>query len=180
MMAGEAVKARLKEVLDGIASACVSIVRAVMDSDIGVNDKVGINTLTGSNAYKNIEGINTEDLGIINLLIPEYAVLYVDGNDEEGRGWIWARRPANPSLPGNKSNQVPPPFDVIAEWASRKGLPFTDNASIEKIRWSIWWNGIFARPFINPSFEEIDRHFEEWADQLFEALCVELDGFFNQ
>lgn len=178
-MAGELVKARIKEVLDGIAQQCITIIHAVMDSDIGVNDKVNVNTLTGSNAYKDIEAINVDDMGIINILINEYAVLYVDGNDEEGRNWIWARRPANPSLPGNKSNQVPPPFEAIRDWAARKGVT-TDNNVIEKIRWAIWWEGIFARPFINPSFEEIDRHFTDWADQLFEALCAELDEFFNQ
>lgn len=172
-MAGEIVKARLKEALDGVAKACADIVRTVMDSDIGINDKIGTNTLTGSNAYQKIEGVNVDDIGLINLLIPEYAVLYVDGD-----GYMWARRPADPDVEGHREDQVPPPIEAIKEWASRKNLP-TTGSFIWKARWSVWWKGVKARHFIEPSFEEIDKQFETWADDLFEALCVELDEFFK-
>lgn len=160
---------RIKNTLHGITDQCVAIVHAVMDSDVGINDKVGINTLSGSNAYKNIEAVATEDIEVINLLIPEYAVLYIDGN-----GFEWARRPVSV-----KKDQKWPPFQIIAQWAARKGLP-TDNTTIYLICRSIWEKGIKARPFINTSFEEIDREFEKWADKLFDDLCSGLDEFFNQ
>lgn len=159
---------RIKSTLKDFASQCAAIVRAVMDSDIGVNDKVNINTLSGSNAYKEVEGISTEDVEVINLLINEYAVLYVDGN-----GYPWARRPVT-----MKKDQKWPPVDVISDWAARKGIP-TDNGTIYRICYSIWYYGIKARPFIEPSFEEIDNQFDEWADKLFNDLCSGLDAFFK-
>ena len=160
---------RIRNTLNEIAAQCVAIVHAVMDSDIGVNDKVGINTLTGSNAYKNIEAVTTEDIGVINLLIDEYAVLYIDGN-----GYEWARRPVTV-----KKDQKWPPVQVIAEWAARKGLP-TDNKTVYLICKSIWEKGIKARPFINASFEQIDKEFTDWADKLFNDICSGLDEFFNE
>ena len=78
-----------------------------------------------------------------------------------------------------KKDQKWPPVQVIAEWAARKGLP-TNNTTIYLICRSIWEKGIKARPFINASFEEIDREFEVWADKLFNALCNGLDAFFNE
>lgn len=159
---------RIRNTLNEIAAQCVAIVHAVMDSDIGVNDKVGINTLTGSNAYKNIEAVTTEDIGVINLLIDEYAVLYIDGN-----GYEWARRPVTV-----KKDQKWPPVQVIVEWAARKGLP-TDNKTVYLICKSIWEKGIKARPFINASFEQIDKEFTDWADKLFNDLCSGLDEFFS-
>ena len=160
---------RIKQTLTDIAIQCVSIVHAVMDSDIGINDKVNINTLTGSNAYNNIDAVATEDLGVINLLIDEYAVLYIDGD-----GFEWARRPVSV-----KKDQKWPPPQIIAEWAARKGLP-TDNNTVYLMCKSIYEKGIKARPFINASFEEIDKEFENWADKLFNDLCSGLDEFFNQ
>lgn len=159
----------IKNVLKDIAAQCIAIVHAVMDSEIGINDKVGINTLSGSNAYKNIDAVSTDDLGVINLLIDEYAVLYIDGD-----GYEWARRPVSV-----KKDQKWPPPQIIAEWAARKGLP-TNNTTIYLICRSIWEKGIKARPFINASFEEIDRQFEDWADKLFNAICNGLDAFFNE
>lgn len=162
---------RIRNTLNEITAQCVAIVHTVMDSDIGVNDKVGINTLTGSNAYKNIEAVTTEDIGVINLLIDEYAVLYIDGN-----GYEWARRPVTV-----KKDQKWPPVQVIAEWAARKGIAeLTDNRAIYLICKSIFEKGIKARPFINASFEQIDKEFTDWADKLFNDLCSGLDEFFNQ
>ena len=160
---------RIRNTLNEIAAQCVAIVHSVMDSEVGINDKVGFNTLSGSNAYKNIEAVAAEDLGVINLLVDEYAVLYIDGD-----GFEWARRPVTV-----KKDQKWPPQQIIAEWAGRKGIP-TDNSTIYLICRSIWEKGIKARPFIEPSFEEIDRRFAEWADKLFEDLCSGLDLFFNR
>lgn len=159
---------RIKSTLKEVAAQCAAIVRSVMDSEAGVNDKVGVNTLTGSNAYKQVEGIATDDIEVLQLLVNEYAVLYVDGN-----GFEWARRPVTV-----KKDQKWPPPQAIAEWAARKGIP-TDNKTIYLICRSIWLEGIKARPFIESSFEIIDANFEEWADKLFDDLCVGLDEFFR-
>lgn len=165
----ENTRRRLKEVFDRIAEECKLVMQLMLESDnVGINEKVGINTLAASRTHDEIQGINVDDFGIINLLVNEYAVLYVDGN-----GYEWARRPVSV-----KSSQVPPPFDVIAEWCQRSGIP-NDNETVEKIRWSIYWLGIKARPFIDPTFEEIDNMWDEWADNIFQALTEELDIYFN-
>ena len=160
---------RVRQTLRDFAAQCAAIVRAVMDSEVGVNDKVGINTLSGSNAYKEVEGISTDDVEVVNLLINEYAVLYVDGN-----GFEWARRPVSV-----KKDQKWPPPQVIAEWCSRKGIP-TDNRTVYLICRSIWEKGIKARPFVEASFEQLDNEFGDWADKLFNDLCSGLDEFFNE
>ena len=160
---------RVRNTLREFASQCAAVVRAVMDSEVGVNDKVGINTLSGSNAYKGVEGISTDDVEVMNLLIDEYAVLYVDGN-----GFEWARRPVTV-----KKDQKWPPPQIIAEWCARKGIP-TDNKTVYLICRSIWLEGIKARPFVEPSFEEIDNIFGDWADRVFNDLCSGLDEFFSQ
>lgn len=162
---------RIKQTLQDFANHCVIVVHAVLNSEVGINDKVGINTLGGGNSelYKNVEAVSTDDIGVINLLIPEYAVLYVDGN-----GYEWARRPVSV-----KKDQKWPPPEVIAQWAARKGLP-TDDRSVYLMCRSIWEFGIKARPFIEPSLDEIEREFGRWADRLFDDLCSGLDLFFNQ
>jgi len=162
---------RIKHTLEEFAQHCAVIVHAILNSEVGINNKVGINTLGGGNSelYKNIEAISTEDLGVINLLIPEYAVLYVDGN-----GFEWARRPVSV-----KKDQRWPPVEVIRDWAQRKGLP-SDNSSVYLYSRSIMEKGIKARPFVNPSLDEIERDFSRWADKLFNDLCSGLDEFFSK
>lgn len=161
-------KRRLKEVFDRIASECKIIMQTLLEGEIGINEKVGKNTLANSRMHDEIEGINVDDLGIIQLLVNEYAVLYVDGN-----GYEWARRPVSV----RKDQKFPPP-NVIAEWCGRVGIP-SDNETVYKICRAIWLDGIKARPFIEPTFEEIDNMWDEWADDIFDAICKELDEFFN-
>ena len=165
----ENTRRRLKEVFDRIAEECKFIMQLLLESDtVGVNKKVGINTLAASRTHDEIQGINVDDFGIINLLVNEYAVLYVDGN-----GYEWARRPVT-----IKKDQNFPPPDVIAEWCSRVGIP-SDNQTVYLICREIWLNGIKARPFIEPTFEEIDNMWDEFADRIFQALTEELDIYFN-
>lgn len=175
MKYNEIMKNKLHEALNDIQRDVVNIVRAVLDSDVGVNEKVYQNTLSDSNLYNEIEAeFDEENMDIINLMIPEYGVLYVDGD-----GYKWARRPANPALNDSYEKQSWPPTEAIRDWAARKGIP-TDNSTIYLICRSIWWWGIKARPFIDPSFENFDKEFGEWADKLFDALTSGLDEFFNE
>ena len=165
----ENTRRRLKEVFDRIAEECKLIMQLMLESDnVGVNEKVGINTLAASRTHDEIQGINVDDFGIINLLVNEYAVLYVDGN-----GYEWARRPVT-----IKKDQKFPPPDVIAEWCSRVGIP-NDNQTVYLICREIWLNGIKARPFIEPTFDEIDNMWDEFADRIFQALTEELDIYFG-
>lgn len=164
----ENTRRRLKEVFDRIAEECKIIMQTLLEGEIGINEKVGINTLANSRTHNEIQGINVDDFGIINLLVNEYAVLYVDGN-----GFEWARRPVSV-----KKDQKFPPPNVIAEWCGRVGIP-TDNETVYKICRAIWLDGIKARPFIDPTFEEIDNMWDEWADDIFNSLVGELDDYFD-
>ena len=163
---------RIKQTLNEFAKHCTIIVHAILNSEVGINNKVGKNTLGAGNSdlYNTIEALSTEDVGVINLLIPEYGVLYVDGN-----GYEYARRPK--LMKNGKPNF--PPVEVIRDWATRKMLP-NDNSSVYLYSRSIWEFGIKARPFVEPSLDEIGRQFDRWADKLFNDLCSGLDEFFNQ
>ena len=154
----ENTRRRLKEVFDRIAEECKIIMQTLLEGEIGINEKVGINTLADSRTHNEIQGINVDDFGIINLL---------------GNGYEWARRPVSV-----KKDQSFPPPNVIAEWCGRVGIP-TDNETVYKICRAIWLDGIKARPFIEPTFEEIDKMFDEWADDIFNSLVGELDDYFN-
>lgn len=137
----------------------MTLVRMVMESNVGINPKTGSNTLVNSQIYKtlSVRATNDGDL-IFDIILNDYLV-YIEN--------------------GRRKGAKMPPVEPIVRWARSKGIP-TDNSTIYLIRRAISKDGIKARPFMAHVLEEIDR---EWdnnvADELFNTIISEIDKFFN-
>ena len=137
----------------------MTLVRMVMESNVGINQKVGANTLVGSDIYKtlSVKATNDGDL-IFDILLNDYITFI-----ESGR---------------RKGAKFPPVAPIVA-WARSRGIP-TDNSTIFLIRRAISRDGIKPRPFRAHVLEEIDREWDDsLADKLFEKIMEIIDNFFK-
>lgn len=137
----------------------MTLVRMVMESNVGINQKVGTNTLVNSNIYKtlSVKATNDGDL-IFDIILNDYLV-FIESGRRKGAKF--------------------PPVEPIVKWARSRGIP-TDNSTIFLIRRAISRDGIKPRPFMAHVLEEIDREWDDQlADELFNKLISEIDKFFN-
>ena len=138
----------------------MTLVRMVMESNVGINQKVGTNTLVDSNIYKtlSVKATNDGDL-IFDIILNDYLV-FIESGRRKGAKF--------------------PPVEPIVKWARSRGIP-TDNSTIYLIRRAISRDGIKPRPFMAHVLEEIDREWDEQlADELFNKIISEIDKFFNE
>lgn len=148
----------------GIANDIVEAARMVMASDVGINDKVGKNTLADSDLSRQIDwDIQFGDDTVINVLFNYYIQFIEDG-----------RSP--------KKGKMPPEKAIIG-WLRRKHI-VSSNKNIRSVaflvRRAIWRDGYNARPVLKRLEKETDRLWEsKWADELFEALIKDLTEFFK-
>ena len=145
-------------VAKAIASDVVSLVRQVMEGDTGINRKVGVNTLKDSELFKSVRASASGDI-VIDLLLNDY-VIYVES--------------------GRRKGSKMPPFDVIASWCKRKGLP-SDNSTVWAICRAISRDGIAPRPVMATVFDlmDSDEWSGRWLDELFEEITKVLDNYFS-
>lgn len=138
----------------------MQLVRMVMESNVGINQKVGRNTLTSSQIYKtlSVKATNDGDL-IFDIVLNDY-IQFIESGRRKGAKF--------------------PPVEPIVRWARSKGIP-TDNSTIFLIRRAISRDGIKPRPIMQYVFEEIDREWDEQlADELFNKIMEMIDNFFNK
>ena len=137
------------------------IVRMVMDSNVGINNKSKPpkNTLTDSNIYRQLSIMSTSDGDLVfDLMLNDY-ITYIES--------------------GRRKGAKMPPVEPIVRWCREKGIP-TDNSTIFLIRRAIARDGIQARPVMAKVFEELDRAWDgEWSDRLFNIIIEQIDNFFN-
>ena len=144
------------DVLQHIANDIVEIFRVVLDMDeVGMNDKVGKNTLTGSNLQRQLYA--QVDSPFIDIVVNSY-IEYV----ERGRP--------------KYTKKVP--IDALRTWAKRKGIP-TDNKTLYAIQQSIYLYGIKPRPIMVYVWREIENNLDEIFSVLFEEIIKDLNTFFN-
>lgn len=136
----------------------MALVRMVMESNVGINSKVGVNTLVNSNIYKtlSVKATNDGDL-VFDIILNDYLVFI-----ENGR----------------RKGAKMPPVEPIVRWCKQKGIP-TDNSTIYLIRRAISRDGIKARPFMAHVMEELDSEWDGVADEIFNVIIQEIDKFFN-
>lgn len=164
----------IQAVLNGIMSDILEQIHLILASDVGVNTKVGFNTLEDSELDHNIKGhINGSTL---DIEFPQY-VVYVE--------WDRPERYKNP-----------PPYKVILDWLKRKHIrPTSGNIhTIEQlagaIRYSIWRDGWTKRIIAglnrdydymkSPLDEYIDKMWEEkWSEELFNIIMNEINRYFK-
>lgn len=137
----------------------MTLVRMVMESNVGINLKVNSNTLIDSAIYKtlSVKATNDGDL-IFDIILNDYIVFI-----ESGR----------------RKGAKMPPVEPIVRWARSKGIS-TDNSTIFLIRRAISRDGIKPRPILQYVFEEVDREWDEkLADEIFNKIISEIDKYFN-
>lgn len=138
----------------------MQLVRMVMESNVGINQKVGRNTLTSSQIYKtlSVKATNDGDL-IFDIVLNDY-IQFIESGRRKGAKF--------------------PPVEPIVRWARSRGIP-TDNSTIFLIRRAISRDGIKPRPIMQYVFEEVDREWDEQlADELFNRIMQIIDNFFNK
>lgn len=137
----------------------MQLVRMVMESNVGINQKVGRNTLTSSQIYKtlSVKATNDGDL-IFDIVLNDY-IQFIESGRRKGAKF--------------------PPVEPIVRWARSRGIP-TDNSTIFLIRRAISRDGIKPRPIMQYVFEEVDKEWDEQlADELFNKIMEMIDNFFN-
>lgn len=139
--------------------------RDIMKSDIGINQKVGKNTLAGSNLYNQIKWSSREDGD--NIVIDIFFNHYIEFI-ESGR------------MP--KRGKRPPVLE-IAKWLKRKHIT-SSNENIMKVAYAvsyaIWRDGYKARKILEALDRYVDSEFEDrYADMLFDVITKELDDYFD-
>ena len=149
-----------------IAQDIVRAAREVMASSVGINDKVGKNTLVDSDLSKQIDWkIDFSGERVIIDTLFNYYIQFI----EEGR------KPQTGKMP---------PEDAIIKWMRRKHI-VSSNKNIRSvaflIRRAIWRDGYNARPVIKTLSDNVDDLWEtKWADQLFEALIKDINEYFKK
>ena len=155
---------QLAKIIQEITEDIVKGARDIMASDVGINQKVGKNTLVGSNLYKQISTqFKQEDNIVINLFFNHYIEFI-----ESGR------------MP--KKGKRPPVLE-IAKWLRRKHI-VSSNENIMKVAYAvsyaIWRDGYKSRKIIEALDKYVDSGFEnKYADMIFDALFKEVDDYFS-
>lgn len=148
-----------------IAQDIVRAAREVMASSVGINDKVGKNTLVDSDLSRQIDWkIDFSGERVIIDTLFNYYIQFI----EEGR------KPQTGKMP---------PEDAIIKWMRRKHI-VSSNRNIRSvaflIRRAIWRDGYNARPVLKTLSDNVDDLWEtKWADQLFEALIKDINEYFK-
>lgn len=145
-----------------------------MSSGVGINERVGKNTLIGSNLYKSVSVDVVSDNELVFAIASHYEYVV------KGRKRGWKNHPPKP----------PGIVHGITQWVKEKGISFkgmSQNQTIWAILNALEKRDIKARPFIN--FDEhgdpsvilpfLDDFFSKWADEVFEEIMKEVDKFFN-
>ena len=152
--------AQIGKIVMAFSKDLMELVREVMESNVGINEKVGSNTLKGSNIYNalQIKATNDGDL-VYDIILNDYLV-YIEN--------------------GRRKGAKMPPVEPIVNWARSRGIP-TDNSTIYLIRRAISRDGIKPRPFMAYVMEEVDRIWERGlADKIFDTIMEYTDNFFRR
>lgn len=141
-----------------LANDILSLFQSVLASDVGINRKVGENTLKGSRLAQT--AVVKSDIPFYQLIVNDYI------DDIEN---------------GRRARQQPlVSIEALRDWARRKGIP-SDNHTLMLIQAAIWRDGIKGRPVIRTFWSMLDK---EWnssmADILFEGIIRDLEEYFNE
>lgn len=157
-------KVSLAKVVQEISNDIVRAVRDIMDGDVGVNSKVGKNTLSGSNLYNQIKQSWKEGENVVIDTVFNGYIDYIE----------WDRPP--------KYGKRPPVLE-IAKWLRRKHI-VSSNENIMSVAYavsySIWRDGWKGRKIFDALDKYVDSQFDtKYADLIFDGLFAELDNYFN-
>lgn len=157
-------RVELAKVIQEISNDIVRGARQIMDSDVGINTKVGTNTLSHSNLYNQIKQSWKEGDNIVIDTIFNGYLEYI----ELDRPPRYGKRP---------------PVLEIAKWLKRKHI-VSSNENIMSVAYAvsyaIWRDGWKGRKVFDALDKYVDSGFDnQYADLIFEGLFKELDNYFK-
>lgn len=147
----------MNELQKHIKDEILTLFRLILESEHGINEKVGRNTLADSNLHDeaNIQSDRIEDY---NLFYNDY-LEYIEN--------------------GRKPFAKKVPVQALIQWARRKNIP-DDSSTIYAIRESIFQKGIKARPILQYFEQELDELFDnDLSDRIFDTITKKLDNIFK-
>lgn len=153
----------VRKALNKIADDLLALASLVLEDDsVGVNSKIGRNTLANSalngDLFATISQTNGED-PVLTAFFNHY-VVYLE----------WDR-------PKEYGKQ--PPIDALKDWAEKNGID-TEASTLWAISYAIWRDGHVGRPIFATMDAQLGGLFmDDWADELYKAITEELDKFFN-
>ena len=157
------------KILKAIGDDIIEQIRAVFASDVGINSKVGKNTLKDSNLSKDLRYniVNTNEGGAINVEANFYMV-YIE----------WDRPPKY----GKR-----PPTKAIIKWLTRKNIT-SDNPKVKiverfafLISRAIWRDGWKGRKLTPKILEAIENHWNTKASAyIFDELTKIIEEKFEE
>jgi len=147
--------------IDKIADDLFALASAILEDDtIGVNEKVGRNTLKNSMLRNDLYVQEAASDNVVLQAFFNHYVVYLE----------WDR----PERYGKQ-----PPIDALKDWAEKNGIP-TDASTLWAISYAIWRDGHKGRPIFATIDNNLDSLFDkDWSDQLFNSIVDNLDKFFN-
>lgn len=165
----------LKDALKELADKVKNEILKRLHSSVGVNPRVGRNTLVGSELEQSIDVYASGDDTLVFVIADHYEYVV------QGRKAGWKNRPPKP----------PGIIHGITQWVRSKGIRFNGCSETDVIWYvleSLEVRDIAARPFINsgqlndedPSkiLPFLDAFFDEWADDMFKLITEKLDKYF--
>jgi hypothetical protein len=180
----------LKNALKELAEAIKKEILRRLHSPLGTNNRVGRNTLVGSNLEASIDVYQTDDDSIAFTIADYYMPIVA------GRRAGWKGRPKREGTDGI--------IKAIERWVQRKGIRFdgcTETQTVWLVLESLEVRAIAARPFIGYDPKEyaewtksassdyvgdvslvlpfLDAYFDEWADEVYKLIVNKLDKYFQ-
>ena len=166
----------IQEAFRDLAEEIKAEVRRRMESEVGINQRVGRNTLVNSDLYKSVD--TTVEDNTITFLIADHFEYVVKG---------WKRT-------GHGDGTFQDYLIAIKDWIRRKNIKWGDYTE-NQMMW-ILAKRMFSvkhpytiqpRPFINwdkdgdPSkiLPFLDKMIDNWFDKVFDLITKDLDNYFN-
>lgn len=154
----------IQVIIQEIGKDLVEHSHVLMAGPLGINKKVGINTLKGSDVDKETSyGVTYNPEPLIDILYNFYMQFIEDGRPPEHGKW--------------------PPINVIVKWMEKKHIS-PRNGTVKQVAFliarAIWRDGYDGRPVIQSLMDWAEMRWEgKWSQALFSAIIDDIDKFFN-
>lgn len=148
--------ANVIKAFNALAEDILGLFQRVLASNVGINRKVGENTLKDSRLART--AIVRAEAPFINLIVNDY-IEQIES--------------------GVKKRTYTPEIYELREWARRKGIP-TSNEVLHAIQYAIWRDGIMGRPIMKTFYNLLDKEWNTiYSDILFNEIINNLTKFFK-
>lgn len=145
----------IDKILNALKEDLKALFQGVLESDMGINDKVGVNTLVNSNLHDEVSVTN--NFNVFTIFYNDY-LEYIES--------------------GRKPLAKRVPIGVLVNWMRRKGIS-NDVKVAYAIQQSIFYEGISPRPFFPVFEDDLDRMMEQYLDKIFEGIITNLNNYFS-